>query len=148
VGRSWPTVGAVVSILYETGGPPDLPQAVMIKFDNYTGPDRTVPIVPVRRTWFSSAGNCSWLQIPLKLAWAVTIHKAQGLTLNKVIIDIGNKKFSPGLTYVACSCVRSLEDLLFTTPFPYQRLSNLSNSNHLQQRLQEDCRLRRNVHYI
>jgi len=138
-------VGTVISILYQTGGPPDLPLAVMIRFDNYTGPtfpDQTVPIVPVRRTWHSSTGNCSRLQIPLKLAWAVTIHKAQGLTLDKVVIDIGKKEFSSGLTYVACSCVRSLEDLLFTAPFPYQRLSNLSTSNHLQQRLQEDSRLR------
>ena len=138
-------VGTVISIVYETGGPPDLPLAVMIRFDNYTGPtfpDQTVPIVPVRRTWHSSTGNCSRLQIPLKLAWAVTIHKAQGLTLDKVVIDIGKKEFSSGLTYVACSRVRSLEDLLFTAPFPYQRLSNLSTSNHLQQRLQEDSRLR------
>lgn len=82
----------------------------MVKFDNYTGPtfpDQTVPITPVRRTWVSSACNCSRLQIPLKLAWAVTIHKAQGLTLNKVVIDIGKKEFSSGLTYVACSHVQS-----------------------------------------
>ena len=38
--------------------------------------------------------QCSRLQIPLKLAWAVTIHKSQGLTLNKVVIDVGKKRFS------------------------------------------------------
>ena len=94
-------VGTVISIVYETGGPPDLPLAVLVKFDNYTGPtfsNQTVPIVPVRRTWLSSASSCSRLQIPLKLAWAVTIHKAQGLTLSKVVIDIGKKEFSSGLT--------------------------------------------------
>jgi len=66
--------------------------------------------------------SCSRLQIPLKLAWAVTIHKAQGLTLNKVVIDIdiGKKEFSSGLAYVTCSRVRSLQDLLFIAPFPYQ----------------------------
>ena len=80
-------VGTVISICYERGGPPDLPLAVMVKFDDYTGPtlpDQTVPITPVRCTWASSACNYSRLQIPLKLAWAVTIHKAQGLTLDKV----------------------------------------------------------------
>jgi len=41
-----------------------------------------------------SGGQCSRLLLPLKLAWAVTIHKAQGLTLNKVVIDVGKKEFS------------------------------------------------------
>ena len=138
-------VGTVISIYYERGGSSDLPLAVMVKFDNCTGPtftDQTVPITPVRRTYASSAFNCSQLQIPLKLAWAVTIHKAQGLTLDKVVIDIGNKEFSSGLTYVACSRVRSLKDLLFTTPFSYERLSNLSKSKHLRERIQEEHRLR------
>jgi len=116
----------------------------MVNFDNYTGPtlpDQTVLITPVRCTWVSSTCNCSRLQIPLKLAWAITIHKAQGLTLDKVVVDIGKKEFSSGLTYVACSCMRCLKDLLFTAPFPYERLSNLCKSKHLKKRLQEDLRL-------
>ena len=47
---------------------------------------------------------------PLKLAWAITIHKAHGLTLDKVVIDIGKEEFSAGLTFVACSRVRRLSD--------------------------------------
>ena len=66
----------------------------------------------------------SRLQLPLKLAWAVTIHKSQGLTLTKVVVDIGKKEFSCGLTFVACSRVCHIKDLLFTPPFPFQRLSN------------------------
>ena len=80
--------------------------------------------------------------IPLKLAWAVTIYKAQGLTLHKVVVDIGKKEFSSGLIYVACSRVRCLKDLLFTAPFPYERLSNMCKSKHLQEQLQEDLRLK------
>ena len=64
-------VDTVISIVYEQGGPPDLPLAVMVKFDNYTDPtfpDQTVPITPVCRSWASLASNCSRLQISLKLA--------------------------------------------------------------------------------
>ena len=138
-------MGTVMSICYQSGGPPDLPLAVMVHFDNYAGPtlpDNTVPIVPIRRSWMNSGSHCSRLQIPLHLAWAVTIHKSQGLTLEKAVIDVGRKEFSSGLTYVACSRVRRLKDLLFAAPFPYERFLNLSKSTRLVERIQEDEHLR------
>ena len=138
-------VGTVVAICYSTGGgPPHLPVAVMVRFDSYHGPtlpDGTIPITPLRRTWSASGTSCSRLQLPLKLAWAVTIHKSQGLTLDKVVVDIGKKEFSTGLTFVACSRVRHLEDLLFDPPFTFQRVANLSKSQRLQERLLEDSKL-------
>ena len=137
-------MGTVEAICYRTGGPPDLPIAVMVHFDSYSGPtlhDRTVPITPLRRSWSSSGVQCSRLQLPLKLAWAVTIHKSQGLTLDKVVIDVGKREFSTGLTFVACSRVRRLQDLLFSPPFPFQRLSSLANSCRLKERQQEGKRL-------
>ena len=127
-------MGTVVAVCYRNGeSPPNLPIAVTVRFDSYSGPtlsDGTVPITPLRRTWSASGGSCSRLQLPLKLAWAVTIHKAQGLTLDKVVIDIGKKEFSEGLMIVACSRVRCLKDLIFDPPFPFQRVAN-------SQRLQE-----------
>lgn len=53
----------------------------------------------------------SFVQYPLKLAWALTIHKSQGLTFDKVVIDIGHGAFSGGQTYVALSRCRSLEGI-------------------------------------
>jgi hypothetical protein len=53
-------------------------------------------------------------QIPLRLAWAVTVHKSQGQTYEDVVIDMGRGAFSPGQTYVALSRVRSLEGLYLT----------------------------------
>ena len=131
-------MGTVLAICYVSNTrPPDLPVAVMVRFDAYSGPtlhDGSVPITPLRRTWSSPSGQCSRLQLPLKLAWAVTIHKSQGLTLNKAIINIGLKEFSSGLTFVACSRVRRLSDLLFDPPCTLQRLSNLGNSQRLIER--------------
>ena len=138
-------IGTIVTICYEEGQcPPDLPVAVTVLFDTYKGPtlsDGTVPITPLRRTWFTTTHPCSRLQLPLKLAWAITIHKAQGLTLERVVIDIGKKEFSTGLTFVACSRVRHITDLLFVPPFAFQRLSNLSKSSRLSDRQKEDSRL-------
>jgi ATP-dependent exoDNAse (exonuclease V) alpha subunit len=53
----------------------------------------------------------SYSQIPLKTAWAMTIHKAQGLTLENVRIDLGNGAFASGQAFVALSRVRSLKGL-------------------------------------
>uniref|UniRef100_A0A1X7VR93 Helitron helicase-like domain-containing protein n=1 Tax=Amphimedon queenslandica TaxID=400682 RepID=A0A1X7VR93_AMPQE len=82
------------------------------------------------------SNQCSSLQLPLKVAWAVTIHKSHGLTLDKVVIDVG-QEFSCGLTFVACSRVRKLKDILFMPPFPPQRLKSIANSKRHQERKEE-----------
>ncbi|PKY61732.1 hypothetical protein RhiirA4_284382, partial [Rhizophagus irregularis] len=93
----------------------------LVSFDKYDGPTLTniegilvVSIVLIQRMWEAKSRICFRLQIPLSLAWTITVHKLQSLTLtNKAVIDLGRKEFAAGLSFVMISHVRSLNDILF-----------------------------------
>ncbi|MFH1946773.1 MAG: AAA family ATPase [Candidatus Magasanikbacteria bacterium] len=64
----------------------------------------------------------SFMQYPIKLAWAVTIHKSQGKTFERVIIDLGRGAFAHGQTYVALSRCTTLKEIYMKKPV---RLSDI-----------------------
>jgi ATP-dependent DNA helicase PIF1 len=76
--------------------------------------DRVVRVEP--HTWTLMEDNrkrAEVMQLPLRLAWAITIHKSQGMSLDAAEIDL-SKSFTPGMGYVALSRVRSLDGIYLT----------------------------------
>ena len=99
-------------------------------------PDEIDEIVTERETWNNINYSIndetkeikeditgSFIQIPLRLAWAITIHKSQGLTFERAIID-AEASFAHGQTYVALSRCTSLEGLVLKTPITSSAIIN------------------------
>ena len=139
--------GKVVDIIYQNNyQPPDLPIAVMVEFENYRGPvcnkslQLCIPMCPITVASQTEIVIHEWQQLPLRIAWALTIHKSQGLTLPKAWIDIGKSERPAGVSYVAISRVKTLASCVIET-MTYEQLTSLKSSAKLQYRLEEENRL-------
>ena len=116
--------GIVKYIVYKEGiTPPKLPSFVLVYFPQYTGPsfhpteEKLVPIAPILRNWYESKTEHHRIMIPLIPSYAISIHKSQGQTLDKIIINLGHSEFASGLTYTALSRTTKLQNIRFDTSF-------------------------------
>ena len=111
-------MGTASDIVYKQGDHSlALPIAVIAKFnDTFTGPSlalpKCVPIIPETNECDLYGSSNERQQLRLKLPWAISIHKLQGLTIDKTRVDLGKPEKFTGLTYVGLSRVRKLDDLI------------------------------------
>ena len=129
-------LGYIQQIYYSPHtNPPQLPMFTTALFDKYIDVPldknnlNIVPITPVTR------GN--WKQIPLKMAWALTIHKSIGLNLDQATIDIG-KKERQRLNFTSISGVKSIDGLHISPSFSFQRYSKMRNNAYVTIRMKEE----------
>ena len=142
------TAGIIDSLLYAEGQkPPNLPIAVLVNFPDYAGPPflinkpKCVPIPPVVFEWHNGSTTLSRQQLPLRLSYAMTIHKSQGQTMAKAVIDIGSREMSAGCTFVALSRLKTLSGLLIQ-PMSFERLKSIGKLKRMHQRISEEQRLK------
>lgn len=130
------TIGVVVDMLdgrvevclHETGSVVDVGSMSWEQFDYKLNPDTN----QVERAVVGE-----YLQIPLMLAWSVTIHKSQGKTIERVHIDLGAGAFETGQTYVALSRCRSLNALTLSRPLSVADVLVDAESREFYRKLRE-----------
>lgn len=138
--------GTLVDFIYQNEQPPCLPVATVVHFDDYSGPQfidsmhNCIPIFPLTVSAFIAGQVHERQQLPLRLSWAITIHKSQGLTLQKVWIDLGKSEKVAGISYVAISRVRTLDSCIIE-PMSLERLQSIKKGKNITYRLQEEERL-------
>ncbi|WP_024794698.1 AAA family ATPase [Tomitella biformata] len=101
----WTDDGAVVTVDFINGERADV---TAFKWE------ATRPVIDGGRLRHEAIG--SYTQLPFRLAWAITIHKAQGQTLDRMVVDLTGGTFASGQLYVALSRCTAIEGLVLTRP--------------------------------
>ncbi|KAH0033008.1 hypothetical protein KCU78_g2545, partial [Aureobasidium melanogenum] len=128
------TLGHIKQVIWADGADvlEDDPVAVLVAIDDWHQGDaeiehELVSCVPIFKVTLYSEGGTR-TQFPLVPAYAFTAHKAQGSTLDNMVVNLAKKDFAAGQTYTILSRVRELDDLMIETGFPRDRfLSNTIN---------------------
>ena len=123
--------GTVEDIVWPSGtrdARSEPPYAILVRFDTFTGRGirpETSPAVPILRStreFLQGTKQCTRSQFPLVLAYAITVHKAQGITVDQAVLNISERAHTPGINYVAVSRVRTLNGILFEDTFNFDQI--------------------------
>ena len=137
------SLGTVIGIMYVSELDPF--PSVLIQFDTYRGPsfladvERVYPVSAITRTWARRGKQEERTMLPLLPGFAFSIHKAQGKTLDRAIINLGHTEFASGLTYTALTRVRSLKDLAFNPTPSLERITRIFKTKGYQAQKRDDA---------
>ena len=144
--------GTVRAIVYEEGKSiGTIPETIFVEFYEFRGtPDQQmfgpgrhnwIPINPLTMHHPCPGSLIHRTQFPLRLAYAMTIHKSQGSTLDKVVVELGKSERSLGMSFVALSRVKKIQDLMLE-PFAMDRIgAKIKASSNLGPRIAEEQRV-------
>ena len=106
-----------------------MPSVLLVYFSKYSGPDfpnygpKIILIFLVICQFKYKGIPYSCTQFPLRLVYAIIVYKSQGLTLLQVVLNLDQREYCLGLSYVTISRVKALRELIFKTPFNYSHFT-------------------------
>jgi len=139
--------GTVKDIIYRFGDSKNLPDIVIIHLDRYSGPQcfedssKTNWIPFDTETAYNMRTSSTRRQFPFRLAYAITVHKSQGETLQHGVIDFDKSEKSLGSSYVQLTRFKKFNQFCIK-PFSYDRITKqIKESKNLIPRMKEEARL-------
>ena len=131
VGLANGSMGTIHNMSWDVGQDiTSMPSVILVKFDDYTRlafpncGEGIIPIFPVTRQFEYKSVSCSQTQFPLRLAYAIIVHKSQGMSLDTAIMNLRKKQHCLELAYVAVSRVRIAGEVVFKEPFDFEHFKH------------------------
>jgi ATP-dependent DNA helicase PIF1 len=103
-----------------------MPSVILVKFDGYTGlafpdcGDQIMPVFPANRQFEYKSVSCSQTQFLLQLAYAIMVHKSQGMSLDVAFVNLAQREYCMSLSYVAVSRIRTVPGVVVEKPFDFE----------------------------
>ena len=145
--------GIIIDFIYEENkNAPELPYAIIIQFNEYKGPrffsgegqEKWVPILTEEYKWGDPSKEDHYrIQFPICLAWALTVWKSQGLTIEGLLaFQLGESEKEHGISFVGLSRSTNIDNVSLCGGCSLERLTTkISGGTKLKLRLKEDARL-------